>query len=57
MSAIGSIGIHQYHQYISQNQNTHAVNSASEEANESPAEKAAEAKNQTPSTHVLDRYA
>ncbi len=57
MSAIGNIGIYQHHQYISQTQNAHTVSNASEEANESPAEKAAEAKNQIPSTHVLDRYA
>jgi len=60
MSRIGAIGISQYQQHNLNVHNTQsnvrsAQSSASEEANESPAEKAAEAKR--PSTNILDRYA
>lgn len=51
MSAIGSIGISQNQQYLSQAQNL-SVNSRSEEASESPAERAAEASGFQP--HKLD---
>lgn len=43
MSAISGLSISQNQQYLSQSQRLHAQSNASEEANESPAEKAAEA--------------
>lgn len=52
MSAIGGIGISQNQQYWSQAQNLRVNNSRSEEASESPAERAAEANGSQ--THKLD---
>jgi hypothetical protein len=43
MSAISSMALSQHQQYLSQSQNLRVKNSASEEANESPAERASEA--------------
>lgn len=54
MNAIGSTGIPQQQQYYSQIQNHKAQNSVSEEANESPAEKAAEANSKG---HKFEVYA
>ena len=52
MNSIGNIGISHNQQYLSQVQNLHANNSRSEEASESPAERAAEAN--VSHSHKLD---
>lgn len=52
MSAIGGIGMSQNQQYWNQIQNLRVNNSSSEEASESPAERAAEASGSQ--THKLD---
>lgn len=52
MSSIGSIGTSQNQQYLSQVQNLRVNNSRSEEASESPVERAAEAN--VSQTHKLD---
>lgn len=55
LNALSSIGMSQSQPYFSQSQDMRVKNSASEEANESPAERAAEAgKNKTTK---LDVYA